>query len=247
MTDTADKQEVLQDILDKLSDDVPQVQPSAVDDDDIIDMGDDFDFDGFQVVRREFFAHTLEPAAVFNNCKFYVNMACLRKFPEANAVQVLINRETKIMALLPCPESEKDAFIWCNDNNGRRKPRQVTCRMFFAKIVDLMGWNPDYRYKMLGKMIRANGETLIVFDLKSAEIYQRTYTEEGKVKTARKPVFPAEWQNQFGLPYSEHKKSMQIDIFDGYAVYSLRDISESPPDNPPEIPLPDDKPKAAGQ
>ena len=174
-------------------------------------------------------------------------MACLRKFPEANAVQVLINRETKIMALLPCPESEKDAFIWCNDNNGRRKPRQVTCRMFFAKIVDLMGWNPDYRYKMLGKMIRANGETLIVFDLKSAEIYQRTYTEEGKVKTARKPVFPAEWQNQFGLPYSEHKKSMQIDIFDGYAVYSLRDISESPPDNPPEIPLPDDKPKAAGQ
>ena len=247
MTDTADKQEVLQDILDKLSDDVPQVQPSAVDDDDIIDMGDDFDFDGFQVVRREFFAHTLEPSAVFNNCKFYVNMACLRKFPEANAVQVLINRETKIMALLPCPESEKDAFIWCNDNNGRRKPRQVTCRMFFAKIVDLMEWNPDYRYKMLGKMIRANGETLIVFDLKSAEIYQRTYTEEGKVRTARKPVFPAEWQNQFGLPYSEHKKSMQIDIFDGYAVYSLRDISESPPDNPPEIPLPDDKPKAAGQ
>lgn len=29
--------------------------------DEIIDMGEDFDFEGFQVVRREFFAHLTEP------------------------------------------------------------------------------------------------------------------------------------------------------------------------------------------
>lgn len=237
MNNTSDKQEVLQDLLGKLTDEMPSLP--VTDDDDITDMGQDFDFDGFQVVRREFFAHTMDPAAVFNNCKFYVNMACLRKFPDANAVQVLINRETKILALLPCPESEKDAFLWCSRNGTRRKPRQVTCRIFFAKVADLMDWNPDYRYKMLGKMIRANGETLMVFDLKAAEIYQRTYTEEGKVRNSRKPVFPAEWQDQFGLPYSEHKRSMQIDIFDGYAVYSLRDISESSQASDTEIPVPD--------
>ena len=44
--------------------------------DEILELGDDFDFDGFQVVRREFFAHTTEPAVSFNNCKFYVNSAC---------------------------------------------------------------------------------------------------------------------------------------------------------------------------
>ena len=43
--------------------------------DEIIDMGADFDFDGFQVVRREFFAHLAEPAVTFNNCRFYVNSA----------------------------------------------------------------------------------------------------------------------------------------------------------------------------
>ena len=41
--------------------------------DEIIDMGEDFDFEGFQVVRREFFAHLAEPAVTFNNCRFYVN------------------------------------------------------------------------------------------------------------------------------------------------------------------------------
>ena len=70
--------------------------------DEIIDMGEDFDFEGFQVVRREFFAHLTEPAVTFNNCRFYVNSACLNKFPDTDYVQVLVNRNTKIMALRPC-------------------------------------------------------------------------------------------------------------------------------------------------
>ena len=206
----------------------------------IIDWGNNFSYDGFQVVRREFFAHTLEPSAVFNNCRFSVNTACLRRFPEAEAVQVLINRETKVMALLPCPESAKDSFVWCTVKNGTRKPRLITCKLFFAKIVDLMGWNPDYKYKMLGKLIKANDETLIVFDLSAAEIYQRNHSENGKPKTSRTPVFPAEWQNQFGLPYSEHQKAMRINIFDGYAVYSLKDIAEPSSKQIPEVKLPEE-------
>lgn len=51
--------------------------PNLRDDDEIIDFGDDFDFDGYQVVRREFFAHIREPSVTFNNCKFNVNSACL--------------------------------------------------------------------------------------------------------------------------------------------------------------------------
>ena len=36
--------------------------------DEIIEIGEDFDFDGFQVVRREFFAHLGEPSVTFNSC-----------------------------------------------------------------------------------------------------------------------------------------------------------------------------------
>lgn len=44
---------------------------------DVIELSDDFDFDGYQVVRREFFAHTFEPSITFNNYKVYVNTARL--------------------------------------------------------------------------------------------------------------------------------------------------------------------------
>ena len=195
--------------------------------DDLLKMGKNFDFDGFQVVRREFFAHLNEPSVSFNNCKFYVNTACLSKFPTAEYVQVLVNRRSRMLALRPCQEGERDSFLWCNNSKGKRKPKQTTCRLFFAKIVSLMNWNPDYRYKLTGKLIHANGEYLIAFDLSATEIYQRSYSADAKPRTSRTPVFPAEWQEQFGLPFEEHRKSMQVNIFDGYAIYAIKDDSET--------------------
>ncbi len=195
----------------------------------IPDLGDDYSFDGFEVVRREFFAHLREPSASFCDCRFSINAACLQKFPETTAVQALINPSTHIMALLPCDEDAKDSFIWCKESNGKRKPKPITCRLFFAKVVDLMGWNPNYRYKLLGKLVQANGTKLLVFDLNATEMFQRTVTQEGKLKSSRKPIFPAEWQTQFGIPYSEHQQALKIDIFDGYAVYSIKDAATNAP------------------
>ena len=191
--------------------------------DEVVELGDDFDFDGFQVVRREFFAHTREPSASFSNCKFYVNAACLNKFPNVDYVQALVNQQTKILALRPCDENDRDAIMWCNATSGRRKVKQITCKLFFAKIFTLMEWNPDHRYKLLGKVIHANGEYLIAFDLTSTEVYQRVFKEGEKPKVSRTPVFPIGWQDQFGLPYEEHRQSMQVNIFDGYAVYAIKD------------------------
>lgn len=91
------------------------------------------------------------------------------------------------------------------------------------KLCQMMDWNPDYRYKILGKLIRANGQFLFVFDLTATEMYRREIKEGAKKQTARVPLFPAEWQNQFGIPFAEHKKALQINIFDNYAVYGIRD------------------------
>ena len=109
--------------------------PSLNTNDEVVDMGADFDFEGFQVVRREFFAHLREPAVTFNNYKFYVNCACLNKFPDAFYVQVLVNQETKIMALRPCAENTRDSFAWCGMSKGKRSPLAITCKLFFAKNV----------------------------------------------------------------------------------------------------------------
>lgn len=191
-----------------------------------------FTFEGYQVVRGEFFSHTHEPSITFNKCKVSVNTACVNKLPEIDYVQILVNPEEMKLAVRPCHEDEKDSFLWCgiNKKTGRKKPREITCRMFFAKIVQLMDWNPDYRYKMMGKLVHSNAENLFVFDLKATEVYQRVRQNGEAMRSSRVPVFPSEWQNQFGLPVEEHQKSLQINIFSGYAVFGIKDPMRNNPD-----------------
>jgi hypothetical protein len=191
---------------------------------DEVNIHDDaFSYDGYQVVRGEFFAHVNEPSITFNNCKVSLNTACINRLPDVEYVQILVNPEEKKLAVRPSNEDEKDSFLWCTAKSTKRKPKQITCRMFFAKIVQLMEWNPDYRYKLLGKMIRSSDDYLFIFDLSATQIYQRIMQDGEKVKASRTPVFPAEWQNQFGLPVEEHRKLLQVNIFEGYTVFGIRD------------------------
>ena len=126
---------------------------------------DSFSYKGYQVVRGEFFAHINEPSVTFSGNKVSVNRTCLKKVPDFDYMQILVNPEAKKLAIRPCAEETKDSFRWCSAN-GKRTPKQVTCRVFFAKVFSLMGWDMSYRYKLLGKLIRSGGDLLFVFDLK---------------------------------------------------------------------------------
>lgn len=210
--------------------------------DEQIEEDDSFSLDKFQVVRREFFSHISEPSITFNNYKIGLNSACIKRLPQIDYIQFLVNRQTRKLAIRPCLESDLHSFQWCTNSGGKRKPRQVTGKIFFMKLFDMMGWNPNYRYKILGKLIRANGEYLFVFDLTSTEVYQRIVKEGAKPKMSRTPVFPAEWQNQFGVPFEEHRKSLQINIFDNYAVYGIKD-KETDQSAPSVIPAQTEQPR----
>ena len=93
--------------------------PALAEGDEILEL-EDFNFDDFQVVRREFFAHMREPSITFSDFKFQVNMACLAKFPQFDFAQVLVNQKDKILALRPCEEGAKDAYLWVNPSKGKR-------------------------------------------------------------------------------------------------------------------------------
>ena len=131
-------------------------------------------------------------------------------------------------------EDAKDAFLWARESKGKRVPKSISCRVFFAKLVSLMDWNPDYRYKLLGKILRSGEDILVVFDLNSVETYIRKPATNGKTRTSRKPVFPEEWKNQFGLPVEEHRKLLQVNIFDGYTVFGIKDPIKKAPDETQE-------------
>ena len=161
----------------------PEEKPSIKREMEIIE-DDSFNYDGYQVVRGEFFSHLYEPCITFNNFKVYMNTACIKKLPETDYVQILVNQEKKKLAVRPCSEESKDSFRWCSAT-AKRTPKQVTCRVFYGKITELMGWNPSYRYKLVGKLIQSNGQLLFIFDLTAPEIFTRTSKDGEKARTSR--------------------------------------------------------------
>lgn len=179
-----------------------------------------FNYDGFQVVRGEFFSHIYEPSFTLNKSKVSVNKACIRKLPDIEYVQILVNSKEKKLAVRPCLEEEKDSVKWCTSSE-KKNPKRITCRIFYAKVIELMGWNPNNRYKLLGKLMRSNDEYLFIFDLNNPEIYKPKIKDNGKSVISRIPTYPADWHNQFGVTVEEHQKNLQVNIFDGVAVFGL--------------------------
>lgn len=203
---------------------------SETNDEIIID--NDFNYDGYQVVRGEFFAHLNEPSITFNNYKVNLNAACINKLHNIKYIQFLVNPAEKKLAVKSCPENIRDSYLCCtvNRKNGKRRPKYISCKMFCLKLFSLMNWNMDFKYKLLGNLICSNGEYLFLFDLTSTEVFQREASDGKKVKNSRIPAFPEEWKDQFGLPVEEHKKSFQINVFDGYVVFGIKekdDLHES--------------------
>ena len=211
-----------------------------------IELAEDFSYEGYQVVRRELFAHLREPAVVIRRDSVTFNTACIAGLEDAVYIQILVNQDNKRMVVRKCEENDKDALRWCVAKPDKRKSRKMTNRIFSAMMYEMMGWNLDCRYKILGHKITFEDETIYVFDLMETEIFldikrkkakkdtesQSTTenannieetassdTEEIKRKN-RIPFYPKEWKDSFGLPVEEHRKALEINMLDGYAEFT---------------------------
>lgn len=190
-----------------------------------------FSFEGYQVVRREFFSHKFDPTLTIRSNGITFNNACISKLDEVVYVQVLINPDSGKLVVRPCDEGARDAVRWCVTREDKRKSRQISCSMFTAKLYDLMGWETLYRYKMQGTRINYQGEQLYVFDLTSTEVFIPSTQESSdpNAKPKKKSVvrFLEDWRDSFGLPVTEHTASMQINLDEGYDMIDVAQASEA--------------------
>ena len=178
-----------------------------------------FSFEGYQVVRREFFSHKFDPTLTIKGNSIIFNNACISKLEDVVYVQVLVNPTTEKLVIRPCEEGSRDAVRWCIAKNDTRKSRQITCGLFTAKLYEMMGWEALYRYKLQGTRINYRGEQLYVFDLTSTEIFLPAVKDPDNPKARAKrsaAMYPADWRDSFGIPVQEHDDSMQVDLMEGF-------------------------------
>ena len=166
---------------------------------------------GYQVTKAELFAHSREPAVTVWDNRIKFNMACLRKFPGVTHIQLLIHPDQKRLIIRPCEPDAPDSLRWASGGGEREvKNRDMICAIFAQKLYELMGWNKQYRYKMLGKPAVYNNEALYLFKLNDFELF----VTNGSKK--RRSYLTENWRDYFGVPVEEHEEAYKIDLAEGY-------------------------------
>lgn len=207
-----------------------------------VEIEKSFSYDGYQIVRREMFAHLREPSVVIRKDSITFNTACINGLEDAIFIQVMINRGQHRMAIRKCGENDKDSLRWCIAKMDKRKSRKITSKEFSRKIYDLMDWSEKCRYKILGHRIHFGDDILYVFELDDTEIvFERkkktvaqAVEETGKetltsaqIEERRreeenmpvKPFYPDDWDNSFGIPVYDHS-NVTLDSTVNYQSFS---------------------------
>ena len=167
-----------------------------------------FSYDGYQVVRKELFAHLRDPAIVIRKDSITFNTACISGMEDVVYVHVMFNSDLKRIVVRGCDENDKDALRWCIAKPDKRKSRKMSCKPFSELVYNEMGWDSDCRYKILGYRINFEGETLYVFDLLVPEIFH-----EGQKRN--------DIAGTFGVPVEEHLKELEVKQIDGYVSMGI--------------------------
>lgn len=178
----------------------------------------------FQVVRKEFFSHTSDAAVTFKFDSLTFNTASINKMAEAMYILILVNEKEHRIVIKMCDIDTKDSVKWCKigRRSGKREPRKISARVFAGKIYDMMGWDPQNRYKISATIAKCEDEILLVFNLDDTEIFiPKEIMEDGSVIKHNKPYYPESWKDSFGLKLKDHESTLSIRTLDGYSVFEV--------------------------
>lgn len=198
----------------------------------------EFSYDGYQVVRKELFAHLRDPAITIRKDSVTFNTACINGMEDVVYIHMMFNKELKRIVVEGCDENDKDALRWCVAKPDKRKSRKMMGRPFSELIYREMGWEEGCRYKILGYRIQFEGKTLYVFDLNVPEVFlekkrkQKTdsvktsesapvQAEEQPKANTRKGYYPDDIANTFGVSVEQHKEETAFHHMDGYVSVGM--------------------------
>ena len=198
----------------------------------------EFSYDGYQVVRKELFAHLRDPAIVIRKDSVTFNTACINGLEDVVYIHMMFNKELKRIVVEGCDENDKDALRWCVAKPDKRKSRKMMGRPFSELIYREMGWEEGCRYKILGYRIQFEGKTLYVFDLNVPEVFLEkkrkkktdnvetsesapVQAEEQPKANTRKGYYPDDIANTFGVSVEQHKEETAFHHMDGYVSVGM--------------------------
>ena len=196
----------------------------------------DFDLRGYEIARGQFFDVKDRITVTFTDDQVSFNKTAIRKL-DCEFVELLVHPEKKMLAVRCCHKEEKNAVQWAKPSDGEYRLRLIKGTAFMPTIYEILSWNRQCKYRVIGNFVERGGESAIFFDLKETKIIvpERMLRsgDEGKEaglsplqedRNKNVTAYPASWGGGFGRDYYTHKKRKERmeEIFESNGPISVR-------------------------
>lgn len=178
------------------------------------------DFDDFETPRAEMFGDTKSPAFTVNGRVVGANSVCVRQLGDVDYVEFAISQNRKMLLLVPCSEFVVQGYKWAREKDGKRYATTRTGVPFVLSICQMMGWDPNQRHRIPGKLINSEGIEMMSFDLTAAKHFDKPTDKKG---SRSQVIFTGDWDGHFGPKFSESRRTFQVDKFDQLTVWSIKE------------------------
>lgn len=184
----------------------------------------DFDLRGFEVARSEFFDSQNRPYISFSDKVVKFSAACVRKFDSRTVIEMLINPVEKKFAIRPTDKTNKNGVVFSKITEGKPLSKPISTAAFRSTIYSLMGWNTEYKYRILGTLYEHGSELAYIFNAADSEVFfksnafpVREMEANGNRSFLIQPFLPSgkriravpkEWTDTFGKPFYIHEMSL---------------------------------------
>ncbi len=89
---------------------------------------------------------------------------CVQKVGEKGFAEWLINPVAKKLALRPAQETNRSKIVISKKSYRNILPKPVSCAAFGETVFELLGWNCDYKYKIIGSLFESGEQFVYTFD-----------------------------------------------------------------------------------
>lgn len=227
---------------------------SAYDDEPQIDLDTEggpehgaLDLRGFEIARSQFFDIKNKLTIRFSTDKITFGKTCLRKFNNAQYVELLVHPLHHLLAVRISTKEVRNSIQWSKaDGNGEIQPKAIPGAAFLETLYDLFDWDVEFKYRVCGIRRQQDKEAVLMFDMDETEIFmpeESIESEDGEMDDEMLPcgrnsiiAYPSTWAHNFGASYYAQAKELAAFVADGTwqlseqpQPYTTSDLKITPP------------------
>ena len=154
----------------------------------------DYDFREYQVTREQFVPTTRRISASLTNEHIKFSRDAIDEFKGKQYIEILYHPFFEMMVVRASNKKNKHAIKWSVYDKDRYRSCRIRSTAFMPIIYDLMDWNKDDRYTLVGFVKEQSNSKILVFYTCDAE--KRIY-QDNKMRIG----YRKDWTKGFGDKY----------------------------------------------